>query len=136
VFEGDARARAGEIFAQAFAARHPGASAEQLDLERKRFQHAPLVIAVVSHVRPHPKIPEWEQALSAGAVCQTINIAATAMGYVSAWLTQWVSYDAGVLAALGVAPEEKVAGFMHIGRPTLATEDRPRPALADIVTRF
>ncbi len=136
VFEGDARVRAGEIFARAFAAAHPDASAAQLDVERKRFLHAPLIVGVVSRATQHVKIPEWEQALSAGAVCQNINIAASALGYVSAWLTQWVSYDAHVLDALGVAPGEKIAGFVHIGRPTMSIEDRPRPVLADIVTRY
>ncbi|HEY8579789.1 MAG TPA: nitroreductase [Beijerinckiaceae bacterium] len=136
VFEGEARARAGEVFARVFKARHPEASDAQLDVERRRFQLAPLVVGVVSTAAPHPKIPEWEQTLSAGAVCMNLTAAALALGYVSAWLTQWVAYDAEVLAALGVAPHEKVAGFVHIGRATTAVEDRPRPALADVVTRF
>jgi nitroreductase len=136
LFEGEARARAGAIFEQAFAQRHPQASAEQLDIERKRFLHAPLVVGVISAAAPHAKIPEWEQALSAGAVCMNLTIAANAMGFVSAWLTQWISYDAQVLAALGVKPGEKVAGFVHVGRAQAAPQDRPRPALSDLVTRF
>lgn len=136
VFEGEARARAGEIFARVFARKHPEAGEPQLDVERKRFQHAPLVIGVVSTAAPHPKIPEWEQTLSAGASCMNLAVAAAAMGYVSAWLTQWVAYDRDVLDALGVGASEKVAGFVHIGRPTTSVEDRPRPALGDIVTRF
>ena len=136
VFEGEARARAGEIFARRFLEKTPGASAEQLDVERKRFQHAPLVVGVVSTAAPHAKIPEWEQVLSAGAVCMNLTLAANAMGFVSAWLTQWISYDADVLAALGVKPDEKVAGFVHIGRAQSRPEDRPRPALAEVVTRF
>lgn len=136
VFEGPARERAGEIFARVFSANHPQAGAEQLEVERKRFMHAPLVIAVVSTAREHVKIPEWEQALSAGAVCMNLTTAVAAMGFVSAWLTQWISYDAQVLEELGVQAGEKVAGYIHIGRPTTTIEDRPRPALADIVTRF
>lgn len=136
VFEGEARERAGEIFARVFAARHPEASAEQLQVEARRFLHAPLVIAIISTAREHVKIPEWEQALSAGAVCMNLTIAASAMGFVSAWLTQWISYDAQVLQDLGVHEGEKVTGYIHIGRPTTIIEDRPRPALADIVTRF
>ena len=136
VFEGDARARAGEIFAEIFAAKNPGANADQLGVERKRFQHAPLVVGVISRAAPHGKIPEWEQVLSAGAVCMNLTHAANAAGFVTAWLSQWVSYDRDVLDRLGLAPHEKVAGFVHIGRRTGAVEDRPRPALADIVTRF
>ena len=136
VGDGQARARAGDVFARAFAARHPEAGAEQLEVERKRFQHAPLVIAIVSTAREPVKLPEWEQALSAGAVCMNLTVATAAMGFVSAWLTQWISYDAQVLEELGVRAGEKVAGYIHIGLPTTTIEDRPRPALADIVTRF
>ncbi len=128
--------RAGEIFAEIFAAKHPDANADQLSVERKRFQHAPLVVGVISTAAPHVKIPEWEQVLSAGAVCMNLTLAANAMGFVSAWLSQWVAYDRDVLDRFGLAPHEKVAGFVHIGRRTGAVEDRPRPALADIVTRF
>lgn len=136
VFEGEARARAGEIFARVFAAKNPGANESQLDVERNRFCRAPLVVGVISCAAPHAKIPEWEQVLSAGAVCMNLTLAANASGFVSAWLTQWVAYDRDVLDGLGVRPDEKVAGFVHIGRRTTAPEDRPRPALADLVTRF
>lgn len=136
VFEGDARTRAGALFAEVFAARHPGSTEDQLATERKRFSHAPLVIGVISCAAPHAKIPEWEQVLSAGAVCMNLTHAASALGFVSAWLSQWVAYDRDVLNAFGLAADEKVAGFVHIGRRTSAVEDRPRPVLADVVTRF
>ena len=136
VFEGDARVRAGSIFADIFGARNPGSNEGQLEVERKRFCHAPLVVGVISCAAPHSKIPEWEQVLSAGAVCMNLTLAANAMGFVSAWLSQWVAYDRDVLDRLGLGPHEKVAGFVHIGRRTSAVEDRPRPSLADIVTRF
>ncbi len=136
VFEGAARERAGEIIAAEFVKRNPGAEAQQIEIERKRFMHAPVVIGVVSRAGAHPKIPEWEQVLSAGAVCMNLEVAAHAMGFVSCWLTQWYSYDDNVMAAFGLKPGEKIAGFVHIGRKDGAVEDRPRPALADIVTRF
>ena len=31
---------------------------------------------------------------------------------------------------------ERIAGFVHIGRPKDTPEDRPRPPLAEIATRF
>jgi nitroreductase len=94
------------------------------------------VIAVISRAAPHVKIPEWEQVLSAGAACTNLVIAANAMGYVTAWLTEWCAYDRRFCEAIGVGAEEKVAGFVHIGRPNMVSEDRPRPALAAIVSRF
>ena len=102
----------------------------------QRLARAPLVIAVVSRAAPHVKIPEWEQVLSAGAAAMSLVIAAHALGFGATWITEWYAYDRSVLDALGLAPHEKIAGFVHIGRPAHAPEDRPRPALADIVTRF
>jgi nitroreductase len=136
VFEGDARARAGEIFAKIFAEKNPSATAVQIEAERKRFMHAPLVIAVVSRAAPHVKIPEWEQVMAAGASAMNIVIAANALGYAANWLTGWMAFDRKALDALGIAANEKIAGFIHIGRAAGAVEDRPRPPLADIVTRF
>ena len=102
----------------------------------KRLARAPLVIAVVSRAGPHVKIPEWEQVLSAGAAATSLVMAAYALGFAASWLTEWYAYDRRVLDALGVAPNEKIAGFVHIGRAAKPTEDRPRPPLDQIVSRF
>src|SRR5580693_9026027 len=136
IFEGEARDRAGERIAAVFAAKNPAADAAQIANERRRLALAPLVIAVVSRAAPHVKIPEWEQVLSAGAVCMNLVTAAHALGYGANWITEWYAYDRGVLDALGLAPHERIAGFIHIGRPPGPPEDRPRPALDEIATRF
>src|SRR3954466_11002970 len=86
VFEGDARARAGEIIAEVFARKNPQAAAAGIDVEKRRLTDAPLVIAVVSFIRSHPKVPQWEQQLSAGACAMNIVSAATALGYGANWL--------------------------------------------------
>ena len=136
VFEGDARLAAGEAIASAFRADRPDATPEQIAFERTRLARAPLVIAVVSRAGPHVKIPEWEQQLSAGAAAMSLVLATHALGYAASWITEWYAYDRRVLEALGVADSERIAGFVHIGRPTKPPEDRPRPALATIVTNF
>jgi nitroreductase len=63
-------------------------------------------------------------------------LAAHALGYGASWITEWYAYDRGVLDALGLAPNERIVGFVHIGRAKEAPEDRPRPPLAEIATRF
>jgi nitroreductase len=136
VFEGVARDKAGAIFADLFKAKNPGATADQIEVERRRFLHAPLVIGVVSRARPHVKIPQWEQELSAGASAMNIVTASNGLGYVASWLTGWVAFDRDVMDKLGLAADEKMAGFVHIGRATRPSEDRDRPRLGDIVTRF
>ena len=136
VFEGQARLRAGRAIEAAFRVKYPDAKAEQVDFEQKRLARAPLVIAVVSRAGPHVKIPEWEQVLSAGAAAMSLVLAAHALGYGANWITEWYAYDRAVLEELGLKANEKIAGFIHIGRPAHAPEDRPRPPLDEIATRF
>lgn len=136
VIEGEARQCAGDVVAKVFAKNNLAASADDVAKAGQAFMEAPLVIAVVSIVRPHPKVPPWEQELSAGASCMAIVTAATAMGFGANWLTGWFAFDREVMAGLGLSPEEKLAGFIHIGGVVARPEDRPRPALKDVVTRF
>jgi nitroreductase len=136
VFEGDARVTAGAKIAAIFRQNRPDATPDQIMFEEKRLARAPLVIAVVSRAGPHVKIPEWEQVLSAGAATMTLVVAAHALGYAANWITEWYAYDRRVLDALGLAPHEKIAGFVHIGTPARAVEDRERPELGNIVTRY
>jgi nitroreductase len=134
VFSGAAREEAGEKLAAIVKADDPEASPERLKLERERLTRAPLVIAVISRAAVHPKIPEWEQVMSAGAVCYNLVIAANAFGYGATWLTEWYAFDERAKPALGVETEEKIAGFIHIGTRTEAPFERVRPELEDIVT--
>jgi nitroreductase len=136
VFEGDARLRAGAAIEAAFRTKYPDAKSEQIEYERTRLARAPLVIAVVSRAGTHVKIPEWEQVLSAGAAAMSLVLAAHALGYAANWITEWYAYDRGVLAALGLKEQERIAGFVHIGTPAHAGADRPRPPLHEIATRF
>ena len=112
-------------------------AASRSTYERKRLARAPLVIAVVSRAGPHVKIPEWEQVLSAGAAAMSLVLAAHALGYGANWITEWYAYDRrGARCARPARTNEKIAGFIHIGTPKHAPEDRPRPPLAEIATRF
>jgi nitroreductase len=96
---------------------------------------APTTILVVSTARPASK-PEWEQVLSAGAVCMNIEHAAGALGFASSWITDWYSYDAEAAALFGVAATEKVAGFIHIGTAAEPLLERERPDIAALTTRM
>jgi nitroreductase len=136
IFEGDARVRAGDVIASVFARKNPNASPAEIDVEKRRLTDAPLVIGVVSLTKPHPKVPQWEQEMSAGASAMNIVTAATALGYGACWLSGWFSFDRDVLDGFGLKADEKLAGFVHIGSVSKPSEDRPRPVLSDIVTRF
>lgn len=136
VFEGDARTAFGERLAAFFRASNPAAIDELVELERTRFLRAPIVVAVISRAAGNAKVPEWEQVLSAGAVCMTLLTATHALGYTGSWVTEWYAYDERVRPLLGLAPHERVAGFIYLGTPRGALEDRPRPELSEIVARW
>lgn len=135
VMEGEGAVRAGAALAAVLEARGD-AAAETLAAARATFTRAPLVVAVVSTAAPHPKIPEWEQVLSAGAVTQTLLVAAHAMGFGGVWLTGWACYDAQARAALGLADQERIAAFVHLGTQVETQPERARPDVAALTTRF
>lgn len=95
---------------------------------------SPLAVVVISRARPHPKIPEWEQFLSAGAVNMNLLLAAHALGYGANWITDWYSEDPQALALLGLEPGERITGHIYIGAPAAIPQERPRPELRDLVT--
>jgi nitroreductase len=136
VIEGEARARAGEMLAQSLAQTDPKTAPDRLEIERHRFERAPVVVTVVSRTLESIPIPEWEQVLSAGAVCQTMLVAAHALGFVANWLTEWCAFNALVKERLGLKPGERIAGFIYIGHPDAPLEERVRPDMAKIVSRY
>jgi nitroreductase len=137
VFEGDARARLGDVFAQACQAEdRVEPSPVRLETERQRPQRAPTVIAVVSRVVASAGAPEWEQVLSAGAASFNMCLAANAMGFGTCWITEWVSYSPTVQAALGLGDGERIAGFVYIGTAIEKPSDRDRPDMSKVVTRW
>ncbi len=137
VFEGEARERIGEVFAEAcLSEEKEPPSPVRIDMERKRFQRAPLVVGVVSRVVARSGAPEWEQVLSAGACAFSLCLAANALGFGTSWVTEWVAYSPRVRAALGLKAHERIAGFVHIGTAAARPEERERPKLSEIVTRW
>ncbi|MEM9591266.1 MAG: nitroreductase [Pseudomonadota bacterium] len=136
LFQDEAREAFGNVLADACRAEEQEPSAVRLEMETKRFMRAPLVIAAVSRVTVPSPVPEWEQILSAGAACQNLVVAASALGFGVNWITEWCAYSAGVRRALGLADNERVAGFIYIGTPSAQPQERPRPALEEVVSAW
>ncbi|MBJ3784073.1 nitroreductase family protein [Devosia sediminis] len=136
VIEGEARHLAGEALASIAARKNPALDAAGLDIERQRFLPVPLTIGVISAPKPSEKAPEIEQVLSAGNVAFNLVHAAHALGFAASWVTRWYSFDAEAAAMLGAGPGERFVGFVHIGTPAIVPEDRPRPDLDAVVSRW
>jgi len=131
IFEGAAKARLAEGL-QKIAAARPDAPKAGAALGK--LTTPPLAVLVISRVASGD-IPEWEQQLSAGAVCITLVNAASAMGYGANWITDWYAYDADAAALLGLGHGERVAGFIYLGTPAEPPLERTRPDMAGLVTR-
>ena len=124
---GDARQALGDFLAARSLQREPAALPAQLDKERRRFSRAPVVVAVVARLRAGHKVHEQEQLLSAGCACFALLQAAQALGFGAQWLTAWMAADPEVARHLGLAGNEQIVGFIHIGTPKIAVPDRERP---------
>ncbi len=132
ILEGDAK--------QAFTARLEAIAADRPDGPKAhaalgKLRIPPLAVAVISSPVAG-QIPLWEQQMSAGAVCATLLIAATAMGYGANWITDWYAFDEQALRTLGVREGEQVAGFLYLGSIGEAPQERVRPDLDAIVSEW
>ena len=134
VIEGEARRTLGDKLDALYARQNPGLPAAKADMWTLYLLRAPVTVVLVSRPDPAAKVPEWNQVLSAGAAGMGLTVAASALGFATQWLLKWPGRDAEATALLGLTPTEKVAGFIHIGRPIRHAEDRPRPALDEVVT--
>ncbi len=138
VFRGAGKKRFADFLAERWRALHPDAPVDGPVPEADFVAASPLVIAVVSRVTEHPKIPAWEQRMSAGAACQNLLLAAQGMGLAAQWRTAWPAYDEAVARRLGLAEKERIAGFFYIGqrrKEAAPPSDRRRPHWRDL-TRF
>ncbi len=125
---GDARHALGDSRERA-----PDASPAAVEKDRQRFSHAPLVLTVVARLQDNPKVPEQEQLLTAGCVCFALLQAAQGFGFGAQWLTAWMAYDEGVARHLGLAANERIVGFIHVGTPRMRAPERARPDPASLL---
>ncbi|WP_171101792.1 nitroreductase family protein [Ruegeria sp. HKCCD7255] len=108
-----------------------GKTEEEITKARSQFDLGQLAVAVIEVQKPSEKIPTLEQTYSAGAVCLALLNAALAAGWGANWLSGWQSHDRTFCQqALGLAENERVAGFIHIATESVAPPERPRPDLA------
>lgn len=136
VIEGDARDRLGRLFAQAKLTHDPHLSTDALTKLKNKPLRAPVVLVVAARLTEHAKVPEIEQLLSAGAMAQNLMLAAHALGYGSMWRTGSMTYDQIVADGLGLAPNEKMIGFLYLGEIDGKQKKLPEHNPEQFVTRW
>lgn len=133
---GDARHRLGERVAARGLELDPDRADSAGEKDRMRFSHAPVVVMVVALLGEDERIPAQERLLTAGCVCFSLLQAAQACGFGASWLTGWPAYDEVTRELLGVARDEAIAGFIHIGTSRIHPPERERPDPADLLTEW
>ncbi|SEK59594.1 Nitroreductase [Pseudoxanthomonas sp. GM95] len=132
--EGAARQALGDLLAARTIQKDPAAPTAAVEKDRGRFSSAPLIITVVASLQPGHKVPLEEQWLTAGSVCFALLQAAQAYGFGAQWLTGWAATDPVIATELGLGPDERIAGFMHIGTAAMEVPERERPDPAALLT--
>jgi nitroreductase len=131
---GDARAKLGAALAAMHLRHEPDAPPSVIEKDRNRFGYAPLIVVVVARIEEdHAKIPAREQLLSAGLVAYNLLLGAQALGFGAQWLTGWAAYDREAAELLGLAGNERIVAFVHIGTASEQAPERTRPALDSVL---
>jgi len=133
LLRGDAKRVFGERLAELSLRVNPDMTESKREKDRTRYDFAPLVVAVVAHIDASSSVPVIEQKLSAGCVAYNLLLGAQALGYGAQWLTGWAAYDREAAGILGLADNEHVIGFVHIGTPQIDVPDRERPDLDEVL---
>jgi nitroreductase len=136
LYRGEARVEIGRKLASLAEQREGPLPENRRNQELARFARAPLVIGVVSVPKENPKIPQWEMLLSGGMAAMNLMIAANALGYGTNMITNWYSDVPEGRAILGLAPHERVVGFVHIGTFSGAVAPRPRPEVSSLYADY
>lgn len=136
LYRGEQRHRIGEMLAGLAEKQQGGLSDVARMKELERFSRAPLAIGVVNRPRAHPKIPDWEKFLSGAAAAMNLLLAANALGYGANWITNWYSDEPEGRRILGLAPDERVIGFVHIGSFSGDIPERQRPDLDELISEY
>ena len=131
----DQRQRLADVLTGAYLAEKPEAGRLEIETMEQFAHQAPALIVAMSAPVAGSKIPLWEQELSVGAACMNLLTAAHASGFVGGWLTGWPAYSDAVRNAFG-SPGERIAGFIFIGSPGRALEERPRPDYDKVVINW
>jgi len=135
VVPADRRDELAKVIIDAYREERPQAARLEIEALEQFARQAPTLVVLLSSPKPESHIPSWEQELSAGAAGMNLLHAAHAMGFVGGWLTGWAAYSDRVRDAFGAAPE-RIAGFIFLGTPAKQLQERPRPDLDTIISRW
>ncbi|CAH0150413.1 NAD(P)H nitroreductase [Erwinia aphidicola] len=90
-----------------------------IDKAKNAPYRAPMIITVVARCEEHPKVPRWEQVVSAGCAVMAMQMAAAAQGFNGIWRSGAWTEDEAVRSAFNCRPQDAIVGFLYLGTPQL-----------------
>lgn len=124
-----------DVLVGAYLAEKPEARRPEVEAMEQFARQAPALVVVLSSPRRDSHIPLWEQEMSVGAATMNLLHAAGAHGFAAGWLTGWPSCSDRVRDAFG-SEGERIVGFVFIGTPARELDERPRPEMGRVVSRW
>ena len=134
--KGTKRRELGIKMADIYKAKNPNMDANHYAMESARFERAHTILVLISSPILSPKVPEFEQLMSSGALGFSINLAAYGFGYAATWLTEWPAFDDDIKPLFNMNDKEKIIGFFFIGKPKNPPIERERPDVTKLITNW
>lgn len=122
VLAGPARREVGEAHSRVALRARPDLPPQGVEKEAARLERAPVVVACCVVGSDDP-VQAREDRDAVAAAIQNLLLAAHARGVGAMWRTGAMVDEPEVRAALGLAPDDRVVGFVYLGLPA-----DPRPA--------
>jgi nitroreductase len=133
----DRRAAYAAASLAAFRAAVPDADEIGLKKARGKAEQPPAVVALIARVDPnHPRIVASDQWLTVGCALQNLWLAAESLGFACGVSSGRLMDTAEMRTAFGAKDGEAIVSIISVGTPKERMPPRPKPALADIVSRF
>lgn len=105
---------------------HPDAQTEQVQALQGKYAlkltTAPVVIVLAARITPHPKAPEFEQLLAAGAAVMSMLNAAHLLGYSGFWSSTSEPLAALLHKVMGFGAQDRIIGLLNLGTPSNVTK--------------
>jgi len=125
IAENDGLTRFSEVLRAA--AIKDGADEKAIEKATQAPLRAPQIITVIATCKDSPKVPQWEQLLSAGCAVHAMQMAALAQGFNGIWRTGAWTEHALVREAFGCREQDEIVGFLYLGTPQLKAATKVTP---------
>ncbi|SOE01681.1 nitroreductase [Caenispirillum bisanense] len=130
------RDRLAEAFVAAKRELEPEPTDVALERARAKAHKEPETLVVIFRPDRAASIPVQEQAMSVGAACENILLAAEAMGYGGMLISGGEVTTRALRDAFGLAASEELVGFIGLGTVANPPGPRERPAPEDVLAEW